>query len=183
MVELRTQRLWLRDWREADLAPFAALNADLEVMRHFPAPLTTAESDALADRLRLRLRLDGHGLWAAEHQGTFVGFIGVQAPSFEAHFTPCLELGWRLARAFHGRGLATEGALAVLGWARQAFPDTPLVSFTVPGNLASRRVMEKLGLRHDRADDFDHPLLPAGHPLRRHVLYRLDSRAPPRPQG
>jgi RimJ/RimL family protein N-acetyltransferase len=176
-VELRTPRLWLRAWRDEDLPPFAALNADAEVMRHFPSTLTTAESDALAERLRRSLELHGHGLWAAEHQGAFIGFLGVARPRFEAHFTPCLELGWRLARRVHGQGLATEGAREVLRWARAALPDESLVSFTVPGNVASRRVMEKAGLVHDSTGDFDHPLLPDGHPLRRHVLYRLpDSR-------
>ena len=172
VATLTTERLVLRDWCEADLAPFAALNADPEVMRHFPAPLSRAESDALAARVREALAAQGWGLWAAEREGAFIGFIGLARPRFEAHFTPCVEVGWRLARAAWGQGLATEGARAALAFAREALPGERLVSFTVPANVASRRVMEKLGLVRDLAGDFDHPALPEGHPLRRHVLYR-----------
>ncbi|MBL8912918.1 MAG: GNAT family N-acetyltransferase [Archangium sp.] len=169
---LSTARLVLRSWRDDDLAPFAALNADAEVMRHFPSALTRDESDALAARIRSALSEQGWGLWAAEFEGRFVGFIGLARPRFSAHFTPCVELGWRLARDVQGRGLATEGAREALRWAREHLRDERRVSFTVPANVASRRVMEKLGLTHDAADDFDHPSLREGHPLRRHVLYR-----------
>jgi RimJ/RimL family protein N-acetyltransferase len=167
---LRTPRLLLRDWREDDLAPFAALNADPEVMRHFPSVLTREESDAGANRIRALIRENGYGLWAAEFEGRFVGFIGVNRPRFTAHFTPCVELGWRLARDAQGKGLATEGAREVLRWARENLRGEPLVAFTVPMNTASRRVMEKVGLVFD--SEFDHPTLAEGHPLRRHVLYR-----------
>jgi RimJ/RimL family protein N-acetyltransferase len=170
---LRTERLLLRDWVDADLAPFAELNADPEVMRHFPAPMTTDESDALALRIRTFIREQGFGLWAAEHAGRFIGFIGLSRPRFTAHFTPCLELGWRLSRHAQGKGLATEGARAALAYALEHRPGEPVVSFTVPENLASRRVMEKLGLSRNPEDDFFHPNLPPGHPLRLHVLYRL----------
>lgn len=172
MPTLRTARLVLRDWGDDDLEPFAALNADPEVMRWFPAPLTRAESDAAAGRIRAFLAEHGWGLWAAEHQGAFIGFIGLSRPRFTAAFTPCVELGWRLARHAQGQGLATEGAQAALTFAREHLRGEPLVSFTVPENRASRRVMEKLGLAHDAAGDFEHPLLPEGHALRRHVLYR-----------
>lgn len=167
---LRTPRLWLRDWREDDLAPFAALNADPQVMRHFPSVLSREESDAGANRIRALLRENGYGLWAAEFEGRFVGFIGVNRPRFTAHFTPCVELGWRLVRDAQGQGLATEGAREVLRWARENLRGEPLVSFTVPANLPSRRVMEKLDLVLD--GEFDHPGMAEGHPLRRHVLYR-----------
>lgn len=169
---LSTARLLLRQWRDDDLGPFAVLNADPTVMRHFPALLNREESDSMASRIRALIDAQGFGLWAAEHDGRFVGFIGLNRPRFTAHFTPCVELGWRLARDAQGRGLATEGAREVLRWAREQLPGEPRVSFTVPDNVASRRVMEKIGLTHDARDDFDHPSLAEGHPLRRHVLYR-----------
>lgn len=170
---MKTDRVLLREWRDEDLPHFAQLNADAEVMRYFPATLTREESDALAMRIRLALAEQGWGLWAAEHEGEFIGFVGLARPRFEAHFTPCLELGWRLARSAHGKGLATEAAIAARDFALRELSNEPLVSFTVPQNLASRRVMEKLGLVYD--GDFEHPALPAGHPLRTHVLYRLQS--------
>jgi ribosomal-protein-alanine N-acetyltransferase len=170
---LRTARLVLRPWRDDDREPFAALNADPRVMEHFPAPASRAESDALAARIREHWAARGFGRWAVEIPGVtpFAGFVGLAAPRFEAHFMPCVEIGWRLAHAHWGQGYATEAARAALDFGD--FGGDAVVSFTVPGNLRSRRVMERLGLRHDPADDFDHPLLPAGHPMRRHVLYRL----------
>jgi RimJ/RimL family protein N-acetyltransferase len=170
VAELRTERVMLRDWRDEDLAPFAALNADPRVMAHFPSVLTGEQSDALAGRIREFLSQNGWGLWAAEFEGAFIGFVGVSRPRFEADFTPCVELGWRLAHHAQGRGLATEAARAVLQFARAELPNESIVSFTVPANLPSRRVMEKLGLVLER--EFEHPALPEGHPLRRHVLYR-----------
>lgn len=171
--ELSTERLLLRAWRDDDLAPFAALNADPEVMRHFPAPLDRAGSDAVAARNRASFAERGFGLWAVEvpGQATFIGVIGLTVPRFEAHFTPCVEVAWRLARAHHGHGYATEGARAALAFGFTRLGLDEIVSFTVPANQASWRVMEKLGMRH--AGEFDHPLLPAGHRLQRHVLYRL----------
>jgi ribosomal-protein-alanine N-acetyltransferase len=173
---LRTDRLVLRPWRDADRAPFAALNADPQVMQFFPKTLTRAESDALAGRIREHFARHGFGLWAVEAPGVaeFVGFVGLSVPSFEARFTPCVEVGWRLARPHWGRGYATEGAVAAIAF---GFGDAGLeeiVSFTVPENLPSRRVMERLGMTRSAGDDFEHPFLPPGHPLRRHVLYRLN---------
>jgi RimJ/RimL family protein N-acetyltransferase len=172
---LRTPRLLLRGWRRDDREPFAALNADPEVMRHFPAPLTREQSDAFAARNEAHLARFGFGLRAVEVLGVtpFAGYVGLAVPAFEAAFTPCVEIGWRLARAFWGQGYATEAAHAVVTFAFEALRLRELVSFTVPENVASRRVMEKLGMTRDPAEDFDHPGLPAGHPLRRHVLYRL----------
>lgn len=172
---IRTERLILRPWNDGDLAPFAALNADPRVMEHFPAPLSAAESDALAERIRAALEADGHGLWAVERPGVarFIGFTGLSRPRFESHFTPCVEIGWRLAAAHWGRGLATEAASAVLDVAFGELELPEVVSFTAVENRASRRVMEKLGMRRDADEDFDHPGLPPGHPLARHVLYRL----------
>jgi RimJ/RimL family protein N-acetyltransferase len=145
------------------------------VMEHFPAPLSKQESDRLADNIEAHFERHGFGGWAAElrETGEFLGFIGLAAPGFEAPFTPCVEIGWRLDAAHWGKGLATEGAQAVVRYAFDVLELDEIVSFTVPANLRSRRVMEKLGMIHDPRDDFDHPNFPSGHPLRRHVLYRL----------
>jgi len=173
-AELRTDRLYLRRWRPGDRAPFAALNADPQVMEYLPAPLPREGSDALAARIEAHFEQHGFGLWAVEIPGVapFAGFIGLSVPRFEAHFTPCVEIGWRLASEHWGSGFATEGARAALAFGFERLALAEIVSFTVPDNRPSRRVMEKLGMSHDPRDDFDHPLLPEGHRLRRHVLYR-----------
>jgi ribosomal-protein-alanine N-acetyltransferase len=171
-VSVRTARLLLRRWREEDRAPFAALNADPVVMEHFPAPLTRAESDAFVDRLEQALAEQGYGCWAVEADGTFVGFTGLLVPRVPLPVGPCVEVGWRLARAAWGRGYATEAAAAAIVDAR-AHGVGEVLSFTATTNLRSQRVMQRLGMTHDPADDFDHPSVPAGSPLRRHVLYRL----------
>jgi RimJ/RimL family protein N-acetyltransferase len=173
--ELATERLRLRRWRAADREPFAALNADPRVMRHFPALLAREASDALAERIEAGFERDGFGPWAVEVPGVapFVGFVGLSLPAFEAPFTPCVELGWRIAAEHWNRGYATEAARAALAFAFGELRLSEVVAFTVPANLPSRRVMEKLGMRRDAAGDFDHPWLPAGYPLRRHVLYRI----------
>jgi ribosomal-protein-alanine N-acetyltransferase len=175
VIDIVTSRLFLRRWTEADREPFARMNADPVVMRYFPSTLTREESDRAADRVEAHFSQHGFGVWAVEvrESQTFAGFIGVSKPPFEAHFTPCTEIGWRLAREFHGQGFATEGARAVIGFAFGQLGLDELVSFTVPANLPSRRVMEKIGMTHDERDDFDHPRIPEGHPFRRHVLYRL----------
>ncbi|HXZ12505.1 MAG TPA: GNAT family N-acetyltransferase [Candidatus Sulfotelmatobacter sp.] len=172
MGAISTERLLLREWREADRQAFAAINADARVMEFMPAPLTRAESDALADRIEAHFRERGFGLFAAElrESGAFIGFIGLSVPRFEAKFMPCVEIGWRLSADYWGRGLATEGARAVLRYGFETLGLEEIVSFTVPANLASRHVMEKIGMRHRAEHDFDHPGLPEGHPLRRHVL-------------
>jgi len=172
---LETERLRLRPWRAADRAPFAALNADPVVMEFFPSPLTRQESDAFVDRIERHFETHGFGLWAVELPGElpFVGFVGLAVPSFEAPFMPCVEVGWRLARAAWGRGIAPEAARAAVDFGFEEPGLDGVVSFTSTINLRSRRVMEKIGMRHSPAEDFDHPALPAGHRLRRHVLYRL----------
>ena len=172
---MATARLRLRRWTDGDRAPFAALNADPRVMAHFPSVLSRDESDAGAGRIEAHFERHGFGLWAVgiPQVTPFAGFIGLSIPAFEAHFTPCVEIGWRLAAEYWGRGYATEGARAVLGLGFDVLRLDEIVSFTVPANQASRRVMEKIGLVRDPADDFDHPSIAAGHPLRRHVLYRL----------
>lgn len=178
--EIQTTRLLLRRWREADRSPFAALNADTRVMEHFPSVLTRAESDALVDRIEAHFERHGFGLWAVEVPGQepFTGFVGLAVPSFNAHFTPCVEIGWRLAVDWWGRGYATEAARAVLTIGFGPLALREIVSMTVPENERSRRVMERLGMARDPADDFDHPSLPD---RRRHVLYRL--RAPSESRG
>ncbi len=166
---IETPRLILRPWRDSDRAPFARMNADPRVMEFFPKRLTPEESNAALVSVLAHHDRYGFGLLAAElrETGEFIGFIGLSVPTFEAHFTPCVEIGWRLAAEHWGRGLATEGAREVLQRATGE-----VVSFTTERNYRSRRVMEKLGMTHDPADDFDHPRIPEGHPQRRHVLYR-----------
>lgn len=175
MTTIRTERLILRPWREADREPFFALNSDPRVMEHFPALQTRAQSDAGAARLSAFIDENGWGLWATEVIGgaPFIGFIGLQRPRFEAHFTPCVEIGWRLAFEHWNRGYATEGARAALRFGFDELRLDEIISNAVVANERSRNVMRKLGMHHDPADDFDHPLIPAGHRTRRHVLYRL----------
>jgi RimJ/RimL family protein N-acetyltransferase len=176
--EIRTERLLLRRWRAADRAPFAALNADPRVMEHFPATLSTDESDAVAARIEAGLERLGYGLWALEIPAVapFAGFVGISVPSFEAHFTPCVEIAWRLAAEHWGRGYAPEAARAALAHGFGTLGLREIVSFTRPANLRSRRVMEKIGMLHDPADDFDHPDFPEGH--RVNVLYRIPAPGP-----
>jgi len=176
MHELETERLLLRRWRPEDRPPFAALNADPEVMHHFPAPLTRVESDAFADMVEAAMERDGWGLWAMEERasGRFLGFTGLARPRFEAPFLPAVEIGWRLPRAAWGHGFASEAARAAAAFAFDAAGLDELISMTVVANERSRAVMRRLGMTHDPADDFDHPLVEQPH-LRRHVLYRLSA--------
>jgi ribosomal-protein-alanine N-acetyltransferase len=144
-------------------------------MEHFPAVLSRAESDAFVDRITAGFAKRGWGLWAVEIDatGTFAGFVGLNPATFGAPFTPANEIGWRLARAYWNQGVATEAAQAVLDYGFGVLGLDEVVSFTATANHSSQRVMQKLGMHHDPADDFDHPQLPEGHRLRRHVLYRL----------
>jgi RimJ/RimL family protein N-acetyltransferase len=173
--QLRTDRLLLRRWLASDRPPFARLNCDPRVMEFFPGMLSREESDARVDRIEAHFQQHGFGLWAVEIPGItpFAGFIGLAIPPVEMGFAPCIEIGWRLDATFWNRGYATEGARAALAFGFHWLQAEEIVSFTVPLNVRSRRVMEKLGMTHSASDDFDHPLLPEGHPLRRHVLYRL----------
>jgi RimJ/RimL family protein N-acetyltransferase len=173
---LTTARLILRRWRASDREPFQALNADARVMEFFPAKLTPEETDQLIDRIEQHFDSHDFGIYAAEliETGKFIGFIGLNIPRFEASFMPAVEIGWRLAHTHWGKGLATEGARAVVQHAFQNLKLPSLVSFTTAANLRSRRVMENIGMVHDPASDFDHPDLPAGHPLHPHVLYRIN---------
>jgi len=174
---LQTESVILRRWRASDREPFRKINADPRVMEFLPSTLSAAASDLFIDRIEQHFAAHGFGLWAAEtlEDQSFIGYIGLAVPRLQAAFTPCVEIGWRLAADYWGRGLATEGAREVVRYAFQELKLPSLVSFTVPANVRSRRVMEKLGMTHNPADDFDHPNLPQGHPLRRHVLYRLQN--------
>lgn len=175
MIHLETERLRLRDWQSEDLEPFAAMNADKAVMEFFPAPLNRDESFALAKYFQQQLDTAGFGFYAAEirSSGEFVGFVGMAQPEFTAPFTPAVQIGWRLARSAWGHGYASEAATACLDFGFTELGLEEIVSYTTEQNRRSIAVMERLGMTHDPRDDFEHPDLPAEHPLRRHVLYRL----------
>ena len=165
----------MRRWREHDREPFAEVNADPAVMEFFPVPLSRAQSDALVEQIESGFERNGFGLWALEvlDTGEFIGFAGLAVPSFEAHFTPAVEVGWRLARRAWGNGYATEAGRAALEFGFRGAGLGEIVSFTTVANARSRAVMERLGMAHDPDEDFNHPEIPKGDPLRRHVLYRL----------
>ena len=129
----------------------------------------------MAERIDAVFDQRGFGLWAVEvnNVAPFIGFIGLSVPRFDAHFTPCVEIGWRLSADHWGHGYATEGAAAALAFAFDVVGLNEVVSFTVPANVRSRRIMEKIGMKQEPTEDFDHPSLPEGHPLQRHVLYRI----------
>ncbi|MEO3867867.1 GNAT family N-acetyltransferase [Nonomuraea sp. B12E4] len=172
---METERLILRRWREEDKLPFAALNADPEVMRHFPSVMTRGESDELVDRIERAFDKHGYGLWALEVRGTgeFIGFTGLILQTFEAHFTPAVEIGWRLARPAWGHGYAIEAARKALAYGFEEVGLDEIVSMTAVGNTRSRSVMERLGMTRDPADDFEHVRVPLDSPQRSHVLYRI----------
>jgi RimJ/RimL family protein N-acetyltransferase len=173
--ELQTARLRLRRWAAADREPFAALNADPLVMEYFPGLLTRQQSDSLIETIERGFEQRGFGLWAVEVRATesFIGFTGLNEPSLEAHFTPAVEVGWRLARAAWGEGYASEAASASLAFGFEEIGLAQIVSFTSAVNMRSRAVMERVGMTRNPTDDFEHPGLPDGHPLRPHVLYRI----------
>ena len=168
----------LRRWRSSDLAPFAALNADPLVMEHFPATLSRADSAALIARIERCFDQRGYGLWAVEipTEAPFVGFVGLDPVDAGLACAPAVELGWRLARRFWGRGIATEAASAAMAFGFDVLGLSDLLAYTAVGNVRSRRVMERLGMRRDPAEDFSHPKLTSGHPLAPHVLYRAHAR-------
>lgn len=174
-VEIQTNRLLLRPWRESDLDAFAKINQDPKVMNYFLSPLTREESDTLAKKIISLFDQNGYGLFAVEIPGEcdFIGFVGLLEATFPAPFTPAMEIGWRLDSTYWGRGFAPEAAQAVLDFAFNQLKLEEIVSFTPKGNHPSRRVMEKIGMRCDPKDDFDYPTHPEGHPLKRHVLYRI----------
>jgi len=174
LPEIDTERLRLRAWRDDDRPAFAELNADPRVMEHLHGLLSRQESDAFVDRIEAHFELHGFGFWAVEPREAerLSGFVGLSIPRFEMNFTPCVEVGWRLAHRDWGKGFATEAARAVLSFGFEQLGLDEIVSFTIPANRRSRRVMERIGMTHDPADDFDHPMFEPSHRLSRHVLYR-----------
>lgn len=174
---MRTQRLCLRRWRPEDLPLFAAINADPVAMEFLPQPLAGRDSNALADRIERHFREHGFGFWAVEAPGAadFIGMVGLAHVSFEAPFTPAVEIGWRLAPEYWGRGYATEAASAALAFGFERLGLDEILAFTTVTNLRSRAVMERIGMTRDPAADFEHPMLAPDHPLRPHVLYRIRS--------
>lgn len=177
--ELITGRLRLRRWSENDRIPFAELNRDPKVMEFFPELLTSEESDAAFERINQHFSDYGFGMWAVEPRETsqFIGFIGLAHVRYETPFTPCVEIGWRLASEWWGKGFATEGAQAVMSFAENSLRIDEVVSQTSTVNLRSQRVMQKLDMVRDPAEDFDHPLVPSDHVVCRHVLFRRRFRA------
>jgi RimJ/RimL family protein N-acetyltransferase len=167
------EQIRLRQWQDSDLEPYAAMNADPEVMRHFPALLTKEESAASLERNRRAIDERGWGFWAVEVDGIFAGFTGLNVPRFSAHFTPCTEIAWRFRREFWGRGLACKAARKALAFGFESLGLLEIVAFTAVANTRSRQLMERLGFARDLNGDFDHPLIPVGHAVRPHVLYRL----------
>lgn len=176
ILELESARLVLRQWRDGDLPEFARMCADPQVMRYFPANLSHLESAALIGRIRGHFAEYGFGLWALQRKdsGEFIGLTGLQNVSFEADFTPAVEIGWRLAREHWGLGYASEAAWTVLGCGFEHLDMDEIVAFAAVNNLPSQKVMQAIGMRNDPADNFEHPKLPNGHPLRPHVLYRIN---------
>jgi len=170
-----TNRLVLREWRDAYLEPFVAMNADPVVMQFFPETYTEERTRRFIARIRECWAERGYGLWAVERQDTggFIGYVGLWPATFPAHFTPAVEVGWRLAADHWGRGYATEGARAALTYGFSTAGLDEIVSFTSAINVRSVRVMERLGMRRDVTGDFEHPNVPEGHPTRPHVLYRI----------
>jgi RimJ/RimL family protein N-acetyltransferase len=176
LIELHTQRLQLRNWQASDLPRFAALNNDAQVMQHFPERFNREQSDALAARIQRHIEQYGFGVWVLEShkQPGMIGILGMQHVLFDSAFTPAVEIAWRLLPAYWQQGLATEAAQAALRFAFERLELSQLLAFTVPANQPSQALMLRLGMLRDPADDFLHPLLPKNHPLRPHVLYRLE---------
>ncbi len=171
---METARLLLRPWREADIESWLAMGADPRVMEFFPSLATREQAERSAARMRAALERDGYGWWVAENKENrgFAGVIVLMDVPFEAHFTPAMEIGWRLRPEYWGRGLATEGARAALTFAFEMLGRAEVVAMTARLNLPSQRMMQRLGMTYDPADDFDHPLVEPGHPIQPHVLYR-----------
>jgi RimJ/RimL family protein N-acetyltransferase len=178
---MESPRIVLRQWKDSDLGRLAEMNADPDVMRFFTKSLTRAESAAMLERLRGVIELKGWGLWAVDVDGLLAGFAGLWEPAFVSHFTPCVEIGWRFRKEYWGRGIARRAALEAESFAFRTLGLPELVSYTARGNARSRRLMERLGFSRDPRDDFLHPMLPEGHPLKAHVLYRKRANDPPGP--
>lgn len=174
MVSLNTNRLLLRLWKEQDLSPFAKMNANPQVMEFFPKIMTYEESIAAFCQIIAHFTKYGWGLWAVElkTEKKFIGFIGLSHVVFQAHFTPAVEIGWRLQPKYWGKGYATEGAFQALQFGFNTLGLKEIVSFTSNQNIRSQKIMEKIGMSRNSKDDFHHPKLPSNHWLKKHVLYR-----------
>ena len=174
LIEFDTKRLRLRQWCAADREPFATLNADPKVMEFFPVLLSRAESDAMADRCQAHIVEHGWGFWAVElrHTHEFIGVVGLNIPSYELPFSPCVEVGWRLDAMHWRKGYATEAARGALRIGFEQLGLSEIVSFTAINNIRSRAVMNRLGMR-DTGQTFEHPEVPVGNALRKHCLYRI----------
>ncbi|WP_421901585.1 GNAT family N-acetyltransferase [Maridesulfovibrio sp.] len=174
MIKFKSERLVLRGWQDSDYAPFARINADPDVMRYFPAPLSEAESNANADTMRALIGERGWGFWAVEipKVAPFIGFVGLHIPSVILPFSPCVEIGWRLDKQFWGHGYATEAAQFALEYGFTDLGLEEIVSFTATQNKPSQAVMKRLGMSRE-SETFEHPSVPTGNPLREHFLYRL----------
>ena len=174
-MRIKTDRLTLRQFTAADYPTMALINGDPKVMECFPAPMTRAQSDAMMDRIAAHWQTHNFGLFALEirNTGQLIGFTGLTHPPYETAFTPCVEVGWRLTPEAWGQGFAFEAATACVNWGFNDLDVDEIVSFTYEGNARSRRLMERLGMRHNEVEDFDHPMLPSDSPLLRHVLFRL----------
>lgn len=173
-LELHTKRCVLRQWKTSDFAPWAEMNADPDVRRYFSSVASEEQARGEAERCRDAIVQRGWGMWALEVPGVlpFAGFVGLAVPHYDAPWVPAVEIGWRLPLAAWGQGLATEAARAALQFGFERLGLAEIVAITVPANAPSRRVMERLGMVRDEAGDFDHPRVEAGHPMRRHELYR-----------
>lgn len=178
MIILETERLRLRTWKEGDKQALITISQDPEVMQHFPSIPSNDDVKNLFDKINQHQKDKGYSLYAVELKSTadFIGFVGLLTVGYQAHFTPAVEIGWRIAKAYWNKGYATEAAKAVLKKAFFDFKLHEIVSFTTTTNLASQRVMQKIGLHHSTHDDFDHPRIDKNNPLCRHVLYRLSKK-------
>jgi RimJ/RimL family protein N-acetyltransferase len=176
LYEIETDRLLLRQWQPLDFPAFAQINSDDEVMRYFPAKLSEQESNAMAQRCHDLIEQRGWGFWAAQEKlsSAFIGFIGLHIPIADLPFSPCVEIGWRLAQHAWGKGLATEGGRAALEFAFTQLSLPVVVAFTTLKNERSQRVMQRLGMQKDQLT-FQHPALPDGHAMREHCLYRASA--------
>lgn len=177
MNTIKTKRLILREWNDKDLETFVKINQDPKVLEFLPGSLTREQCAEWIERINQHFKEHGFGLWAATLKtGEFIGYIGLNIPAFEAHFTPCVEIGWRLAAEYWGKGYSTEGAQAIVEYGFTKLGLKEIVAFTVPANIRSIRVMEKIGMKRDLSGDFHHPKLPKDHRLSLHVLYRVQNK-------
>lgn len=173
-MAIKTERLLLRQWKESDFEPFAAINADPEVMAFYPSILSTEQSHEMAKLFQGLIEQKGWGFWAVERLSdqAFIGFVGLHEPRYDLPVTPCVEIGWRLSKDAWGKGYATEAAKAALDFAFNELNLKQVYSFTTVSNMRSRSVMEKIGMNNTQ-ENFEHPIIPEGHSLREHVLYKI----------